>query len=138
MFGGFLKPSSRVLCAHTGKATANNVTGASEIHFLENIRYSSPLQSRYLVTVLLDLFTKRASTTLHSRFANHSAIRGGVTRLAGAGVSPNLLNLFTSRPEKLPMATTLGASSSARIAPSFGAVASRTTGSKCTECHVPH
>src|ERR1017187_9591573 len=73
MFGGFLKPSSRVLCAHTGKATANNVTGASEIHFLENIRYSSPLQSRYLVTVLLDLFTKRASTTLPSRFANLSA-----------------------------------------------------------------
>src|ERR1035441_3717240 len=73
MFGGFLKRSSRVLCAHTGKATAINVTGASEIHFLENIRYSSPLQSRYLVTVLLDLFTKRASTPLHSRFANHSA-----------------------------------------------------------------
>src|ERR1022692_2547682 len=73
MFGGFLKPSSRVLCAHTGKTTANNVTGASEIHFLENIRYSSPLQSRYLVTVLLDLFTKRASTTLHPRFANYSA-----------------------------------------------------------------
>src|ERR1019366_7148484 len=73
MFGGFLKPSSRVLCAHTGNATANNVTGTSEIHFLENMRYSSPLQSRYLVTVLLDLFTKRASTTLHSRFANLSA-----------------------------------------------------------------
>src|ERR1035441_4717087 len=64
-------------------------------------------------TKRLYLLTRWVSTTRHSRFAKHSATRGGATRLAGTGVSPNLLNLSTSRPEQLPMATTLDASSSA-------------------------
>src|ERR1035438_7613399 len=64
-------------------------------------------------TKRLNLFTTWVSTTRHSRLAKHSTTRGGATRSAGVGVRPNLLNLSTSRPEQLPMATTLGASSSA-------------------------
>src|SRR5208283_944071 len=60
--------------------------------------------------------TRRVSTTLHSRLAKHSATRGGATRSAGVGVKPILWNFSTSRPEQLPTATTLGASSSAGTA----------------------
>src|SRR5664280_2138106 len=64
----------------------------------------------------LNLVTRRVSTTRHSRFAKHSAIRGGDTRLAGTGVRPIALNFSTSRPEQLPIATTLGASFRAGMA----------------------
>src|ERR1035438_8768607 len=61
----------------------------------------------------LYLLTSRVSATLHSRLAKHSATNGGATRSAGAGVSLNLSNFSTSRPEQLPISTTLAASSSA-------------------------
>src|ERR1035441_8135775 len=64
----------------------------------------------------LYLLTRRVSATLHSRLAKHSATRGGATRWAGVGVSPNLSNFSTSRPEQLPTSTTLDASSSAGTA----------------------
>src|ERR1017187_5191436 len=67
-------------------------------------------------TKRLYLLTRRLFATLHSRLAKHSATRGGTTRSADAGVSPNLSNLFTFRPEQFPMATTFGASSSAGTA----------------------
>ena len=49
----------------------------------------------------------------------------GATRLARTCVSPNLLNLSMSRPEQLPIATTLGASSSAGIAITHSSFARR-------------
>src|ERR1019366_8185076 len=64
----------------------------------------------------LNLFTRRVSTTLHSRLAKHSASKAGATRSAGNGVKPNILNLSTSRPEQFPIPTTLGASSRAGTA----------------------
>src|ERR1035437_8952131 len=74
-------------------------------------------------TKRLYLLTRRVSATLHSRFAKHSATKGGATRLAGAGVKPNLLNLSKSRPEQLPTFTTLGASSRAGTAITHSLVA---------------
>src|ERR1039457_635324 len=75
----------------------------------------------------LYVFTRRESTTLHSRLAKHSATRGGATRLAGAGVRRNLLNLSISRPEQLPTPTTFGASSSAGMAITHSFVARSAT-----------
>src|SRR5664280_756631 len=67
-------------------------------------------------TKRLYLLTRRVSATLHSRFAKHSATRGGDTRSAGSGVRPNLSNFSTSRPEQLPTPTTLPASFNAGTA----------------------
>src|ERR1039457_4384200 len=71
----------------------------------------------------LYVFTRRVSVTLHSRLAKHSATRGGATRLAGAGVSPNASNLSMSRPDELPTLTTLGAIFRAGIAITHSPVA---------------
>src|SRR5664280_728460 len=51
-------------------------------------------------TKRLYLSTKLVSTTLHSKLAKHSAMRGGATDSAGRGVSPNFLNLSTARPDE--------------------------------------
>src|ERR1039458_459924 len=74
-------------------------------------------------TKRLYLLTRRVSATLHSRFAKHSATRGAATRLAGAGVRPNLSNFFTSWPEQLPTPTTLPASFTAGMAITHSLVA---------------
>src|SRR5208282_1628504 len=67
-------------------------------------------------TKRLYVFTRLVSTTLHSRLAKHSAIRGGATRSAGIGVRAKRSNFSTSRPEQLPTFTTLDASLSAGTA----------------------
>src|SRR5664280_408100 len=67
-------------------------------------------------TKRLYLFTRRVSHTWHSRFAKHSATRGGDTRSGGTRVRPNASNFSTLRPEQLPTSTTLGASFSAGTA----------------------
>src|ERR1035437_7790626 len=61
-------------------------------------------------------FTRLVSATLHSRLAKHSATRGGATRAAGIGVSPNAINLSRSPPEQFPTFTAWGASPSAGTA----------------------
>src|ERR1019366_9151340 len=68
------------------------------------------------MTKRLYLRTRRVSVTLHSRLAKHSAIRGGAMRSAGSGVNGNLWNFAKSRPEQLPILTTVAASSTAGIA----------------------